>query len=406
MSVHVEAIKFNHDTSSASHDAINLRRNAMQFVNVPEWRRGVSVNPEDSPAAYSKADTFGNTLTIQARFSRIGEEGGTVWIRAIDPEVRPPDRPGCVGLLFRVLWIIVRALTGNVLGEVREKAVTFDASGDTGFVTFELENVRLKDVGVGVRTTTWRWQYREQRTGPWIDMGTTRHRIYVLLAVPTPPWQQFPYISSNTQLPWTDVLDRACAWGVLALDRDQAAGKITQSVYSLGPSIITYDCPGGGSTHYAYGAFDCTAFLERLAGGAGNGKWINCTDCATFVSTFANILGCDLWQSRMESFFDLNPVFAIGSSVWQTACGWGGFSYHEVAWKGACTEQEAVFDACLQVDGDADPTSPPHTPLLPMNMRFGFPGDADYRDHLCPPGAGGSEACDPAPGTRQRRSIV
>ena len=92
--------------------------------------------------------------------------------------------------------------------------------------------------------------------------------------------------------------------------------------------------------------------------------YVNCSDCATFTSTFSNVLGCDLWQSRMGppvGQFALNDMLAIGSNVWQTACqgidGWSGsFSYHEVAWKGACLADDHIFDACLQVDGDADPT--------------------------------------------------
>lgn len=44
----IEAIKFNHDTNAAVNDALNIRKNATQFVAIPEWRRFVSVNPEDS----------------------------------------------------------------------------------------------------------------------------------------------------------------------------------------------------------------------------------------------------------------------------------------------------------------------------------------------------------------------
>jgi len=40
MGVQLEAIKFNHDSASATHDALNVRRNATQFVTVPEWQRG------------------------------------------------------------------------------------------------------------------------------------------------------------------------------------------------------------------------------------------------------------------------------------------------------------------------------------------------------------------------------
>jgi hypothetical protein len=102
--------------------------------------------------------------------------------------------------------------------------------------------------------------------------------------------------------------------------------------------------------------------------------------------------------------FALNELLAIGSNTWQTACGWGGFSYHEVAWKGGCNTNDAVYDACLQVDGDSDPTSAPHIPLLPQDLRFGNTGDLHYRDRLTTPG--GRPNCNPQPGTRKRRTVI
>jgi hypothetical protein len=406
MSVLLDAVQFNHDPNSATGDALNLRKSASQFVTLPEWQHGISVNPEDSPAAYAIAETRGQTLTIQARFSRTEPTIATAEIRALDPTVDPPEEQGCGCLapFVRLLRLILRALIGNVLGDVAARQVAFLPSGLSNFETFQLQNVRLWDVGVGIRTTTWRWQYRLQPGDPWTDFATSNHRIYVLLEVPKLPWAQQPYNAGNPQLPWTDVLDYACNWAVLTTSLDDAAARVTQSVYDLGPGLLAYDCPGGGSTNYAFGGFDCTAFLERLRGGFGRGQWVNCTDCATFVSTFANILGCDLWQSQMGWGFTLNPLRAIGSSVWQPACGWPtGFSYHEVAWKGNCTANEEVFDACLQVDGDADPTTAPHTPLLPTNLRFGNPGDGQYRDRLATPA--GRPTCAPQPGTRTRRSV-
>lgn len=399
MSLYLESIKFNHDPTSAGTDALNIRKNASQMIEVPEWRAGISVNPEDSRAAYAKKETTGQTLTIQARFQWAGSGAKTVDIRALDPTVDPPGPSGCIGFLVRLIRAIIRALFGNVLGEVKSRTVTIPGTGLSAYETFELIHTRLDKVGVGIRTTTWRWQYRT-KGGPWTDFETSRHRIYVLLETPKDPWQQTPYGASNTQLPWTDVLDRACNWAFLATDREAAAAAITKQVYDLGNSVVTYDCPGGGATHYAYPNFDCTAFLERIGGGSGNGQYVNCTDCATFVSTFANALGCDLWQSRMGWGFDLNPLLAIGSAIWQTACNWGGFSYHEVPWKDGCTASDAVYDACLQVDGDADPTSPPHSALLPTNMIFGAPGSGGYRDKLSPSGN-----CDPQPASRQRRSM-
>jgi hypothetical protein len=223
------------------------------------------------------------------------------------------------------------------------------------------------------------------------------------LDLPTAPWQQQPYASSNAQLPWTEVLDYACNWAFGATAAVDAACGVTRNIYQLGPGRITYDCPGYGNTHYAYPTFNCTAFLDRLRGGPGAGYYVNCTDCATFVASFANALGCDLWESRMGWSFGLNPLLGIGSAVWQPACGWPGFSYHEVAWTGACDVDDRVYDACLQVDGDSDPTAAPHTALLPCEMRFGNPGDGDYRDRLATPA--GRPTCDPQPGTRTRRSV-
>jgi hypothetical protein len=409
MSVVLDAVKFNHDPGAISADAINLRRNATQVVAVPEWRNGVSLNPEDSPAAYAQNPTRGNTLTIQAQFHRSDPQLTTVRIRAVDADLNPPEPRGCLGILVWLLLLLLRALSGNVLGRVRARTVYFPGGGQTGFETFELTNVRLWKVGVGVHTTTWRWQYRKGRRQRWTDFATTTHRIYVLLDVPTAPWQQIPYQPNNLQLPWTDVLDHSCRWAAPATTPDDAAARITRSVYDLGPQIVTYDCPGGGSTHYASPGFDCTAFLDRLRGGIGNGQYVNCTDCATIVSTFANAVGVDLWQSEMGYFFALNPILAIGSPLWEPAClssgyGWtGSFSYHEVAWEGACQAADAVFDGCLQVDGDSDPTAPPQTPLLPTNLRFGNPGTGDYRDRLATPA--GRATCNPQPTTRTRRSV-
>ena len=367
----IEAIKFNHDTSSANHDALNIRRNTSTYINIPEWRRFICVNPEDSPVAYAIAPTLGKPITIEASFS--SADPGAAFI-----EVR-------------------------VEHHVKARPVNF-INGKTGFVSLELLNPPVSHGHVGIWDVEWLWEYRLGPHHPWHHFTTTRHRIYVVLDVPPDPWKQAPYNVTNTQLPWAEVLDYACRWAEGAASKDMAAALVTQSVYALGPGLITYDCPGGGSSHYSWGNFDCTAFTDRLRGGLGNGIYVNCSDCATIVSTFADALGCDLWQSRMGWGFSLNELLAIGSSTWQTACGWGGFSYHEVAWEGNCTANDDVYDACLQVDGDSDPTSPPHVSLLPQDLHFGNPGDLLYRDRLATPA--GRPNCNPQPATRQRRVIV
>jgi hypothetical protein len=137
---------------------------------------------------------------------------------------------------------------------------------------------------------------------------------------------------------------------------------------------------------------------------------VNCTDCATIVSTFANVLGCDLWQSRMGTllppsvvFFATNQIQSIGSARFGLPCGWPGFTYHEVAWTNGCTADDDVYDACCAVNGTATPDRAPRVALLPTGMRFGAPGAAQYRDRLAAPAARG--VCEPRPGTRVRRVV-
>jgi len=375
----LEVVAFNWDTTSST-DGLNLRRNATTGIVLPEWREGFSTRPEDSPAAYSITDTAGVQVSIQARFRHRDGQPGTIEVRAHEEQAG-----------------------GNVLGRVRARTVTFGAGGQTPMEPFELEDVKLSHWGVGVRTVAWRWEYRAGG-GDWKSIATSRHLIYSLVSVPKPAWQQQPFAPGNVEVLWTEVLNYACEWARGAHDEGEAARLVTEAVYRLGPAAVTYDCVGGGATHYANFGFDCTAFLERLGGGVGNGYYVNCTDCATITSTFANALGCDLWQSKMGWNFELNDILGIGSTTWQQCCpGWTSFSYHEVAFSGACGVADHVWDACLQVNGGPDPTTAPRVALLPTDMLFGNPGAMMYRDRLA--SVAGRPNCNPQPATRVRRVI-
>jgi hypothetical protein len=426
VSIELLAIGFNHDPASATNDALNLRRNARGgIIAPPEWRAGGSGIAAESPAAYAIEQVRGRRLSINVRLALANETSRTAWVRAVDPAVAgfaPANELSSISpLATPAYWRAASAywsrsqtspVRSNVLGEVAAKRVDFAPDGTAPFDTFALEAVRLVERGVGASDVNWRWQFRAHQTSPWQDFAWSVHRVYAVLDVPGPPWQQQAFNAQNTQLPWAEILDYACEWAEGAQTEDGAARAITSRVFSLGGRLIEYDCPGGGGTHYTwlvpFPMVDCTAWLDLLSGGVGNGHLVNCIDCASIVSTFANAVGCDLWQSGMYSDlgvpFALNPILAIGSTIWQTACNWGMFGYHEVAWKGACTTRDAVFDACLLVNGGIDPTRPPNIPLLPANLHFGETGESLYRDRLAaPPGRPG---CTPQPGaTRQRRVI-
>ena len=407
MGVELQAIKFNHDPGSAAGDALNIRRNATRFVDIPEWRRGVSERPEDSVAAYAVDEIRNNPVTVQVRLARTDSLPPSVEVRALQPPLPWAWLWAAYTSGNVALWHFVLETHVNVLGEVRTREVTFGSDGSTGFETFELQNHRLPSCGVGLHRVEWHWQYRTGPAAPWIDFERTTHQIYTVLEAPTEPWLQQPYDNRNLELPWTEVLDHACRWARRARTQAAAAALVTHNVYDLGRrNVLEYGCPLLAPTVYAFPYFRCTEFLKRLKGDVGLGEFCNCTDCATIVSTFSNALGCDLSQSRMQTFgaaFPVNPIRAIGLANWDTPCGLGFFGYHEVAWTGACTENDAVFDACLEVDS----TAPPHlpfTPLLPANVRFGGSGEGLYRDLLAAPW--GRHLCDPQPLTRQRRRVV
>lgn len=398
----LEEIKFNHDASSASVDAFNIRKNEKEFVQPPEWRRDVSINPEDSLAAYGICDTCGNTLTIEANFS-CDEHNEGVSIRALDPHTyRDPVNGNLSTLELELLESVVPGTTGNVLGEVKSKTVTC-SNGQTGYQPFDLDKVRIWDTGVGVENIVWRWQYCLRGTDSWIDFAVTTHRIYTALQVPTGPWMQKPHEPSQTQLPWSEVLEHACKWAAGAQNTDDAAHRITHSVNECGPKLIEFDIVNHASSHYSNrDKFDCTAFLSRLRGEPSLGPRVNCSDCAAVVSTFANSIGCELEQSRMKPVFGL-PAFPLEEHLRIGLPGRmkGAFLYHEVAWEGECQEDDEVFDASLRVDGDDNPST--FTALLPTNLEFGVIGQRGYRSRLVPTGR--EPTCLPNPSLKTRRKL-
>ncbi len=411
MVVALQAIQFCWNPLDASSSALKIRRNANTPVQVPEWQRGVHHTTDSSVALYAVKPTLGKTVLIRAKFIIIpdaSEEVGELQIRAI----QPPIRWGAAGNPFINPFVQIAVSTQvNVLGEVKAKTVTTNAIGETEWEFFELVHHRLALRGVGIQEVEWHWQYRTAPTEPWIHFQTTNHKIYTVLDVPTAPWVQTPH--EDIHLPWTDVLDYACFWGAGARHVDEAATFITRSVYHLGPERLEYNCsnflPGFviliGFEGDSY--FDCTLFLAHLRTGLIN-RYVICSDCASIVSTFANILGCDLWQSRMyipgSFFFRVNPILVIGKYQWQFPCGSPGFSFHEVAWKDDCTEDDEVFDACLTLDSDLSPSSFPFWPFIATNIPYGRPGSGFYRDRLVfPPDI---RLCRAQPGERQRRKLI
>ncbi|MEO1410025.1 MAG: hypothetical protein AAFW73_09075 [Bacteroidota bacterium] len=391
----VQSIQFSGLSNGVVGQAIRARKNATEVIPVPEWSADRLNLYDDTAAVYLTQANRNIPVRIRARFSTNLAQfrGRAVEIRALAP---PPNPIGPDHL--------------NVLGEVLARPVQFDALGVSVAENFDLINLLLVTRGVGISQVIWHWQYRTAENPLWQTFEVTLHKIYTILDLPRGPWTQSP--ADPVHWPWTEVLDYAAQWASGAQTTSQAASRVTETVYNLGPELIEYNCVNFLPAYViplniiGDSYFDCTAFLWHLRSGLVN-RFVICTDCACIVSTFANVLGANLWQSKMYTqgvnYFRINPILAIGSFLWDLPCGVVGFSYHEVAWSDNCTVNDEVYDACLAIDGDASPTFAPHLPLIPTDLRFGLPGEGLYRDRLAFPTD--VLLCNPQPGDRQQRPL-
>ena len=380
MPVALIAVAFDHGVQTGPRYSVPLRFNEFQPVNVPEWVRG---NPGPSFAAYVRR-RLPPVAFVLARFAAAVPPGTAVEIRALTT---------------------AQSMPGIVIPSLPPIPVTFDFGGDSGWCFFPLDTSALAQLGVAKVSFQWTWQFRTGPTETWTTFDQSSHRIYLLLSTPTEPWSTLPGPLNKTA-PWINVLEISCDWAEGAQDTVAAASLITKAVNDLGGIRLTYDALVGAPHYTVLGVprFLCEAFIDRLLGGRGAGPLVNCSDCATIVSTFANILGCDLWQSKMGIVsppFALNPIMGIGFDSFSILG--GSFTFHEVAWTGDCTEFDNIFDACLKTDADPDPVGVP-IPSLPANQLFGRIGSGGYRDQLAVPQD--RDICVPQPGLRIRRSLL
>jgi hypothetical protein len=418
-------------TRSGAGSTVPVRRDLSHRAAWPEWQAGVTQESGDSAVAYAISRLAAAPPTVGVTLTRGVGDPTRVEVRALAPltdtapwppaVLAPPDLLWPASYWFTspqeyldsVLyaayyrqWQASRERQQHAFGPVPAVGVSFGGDG-IGTVVAPLPGHTLGDRGVNVSDVTWQWQTRTAPGQPWLPLATTQHRVYTILAPPTLPWHPRPQAADDTQVAWTAALDIACRWASGARDERAAATSVTEAVNGLG-GLIEYGCPIGALTMYAaplgLDAFDCSGFLELLEGGPGNGRFVNCSDCATFVSTFANLLGGDLWQSRMGSYvpsFETNPLLAIGATRVGSPCGWGlGFTYHEVAWTAGCGAADSVYDACCRLNTPGGGAST----VLPVDMRFGLEGQGQYLDLMAAPTT--RAACQPRPGERKRRSLL
>jgi hypothetical protein len=387
--VELTNIKFNHDTASSASDALNIRRdyNTPFDISNGEWVKGVT----NIPVCY----TTNKAVTIKARFT-----------------VQP------AGITSADIWALSTD-SGGSLGDVIKTNVTF-VSGVASDVVFLVSGTTPNCIQ---KTTNDVWQWKMENANesgsPVCDMNTSGvHTVYTILNDPVAPWDNAWNVKSNA---WVTALDYSCVWAGTKQTRVDAQSSITRSIYDCGrfvydgPPCPPIDPPQWGQSRYMDpfdGRFKLSQCLAELQGTSTNA--VNCTDCGRMVMVFANLVGGRLWSSKMydpnltsPENFRCNQVVVIGagSGMWAEPFGGNGFSYHEVGWEDPATEIDAIYDACLKVDGDGAPSSAPRTELYPTNMIFSDGNQGSpyvYRERLAQPGPIGYGRCAAQPGERER----
>lgn len=389
LDVSVRGIRFNHDPADCTVDAVSIRRNHSGAYDATggEWSPDGARN---DPVCY----VGGVRPSVKVRFG-----------------VRPAALEG--------LAVSMYAVGAGRLGNLEPRTVAF-SGGESDWVDFPIS----RWIPPQVDSFAQRWSWRAGRVewngrGGWSDFlcaTTGPHRVYTTFAVPVAPWH--PNGEDDDQNPWVDALEWACRVARKAGTQHEAASRITRAIYES--KRFRYDVEEGAPNYIEAGEVLLTHFLGRMKGRIGrprreenwrirDGAEVNCTDCAAFVVSCANLLGCELWSSLMGGDdFLTNPYSVIGNNPW-TPPSWGwGFSYHEVAWTGECMGGDLIYDACLSVDGDGDPSLPPRRELLPIGMLFDD-GSSNppysYRESLAVPGVYGYDKCIPNPETKVRRKV-
>jgi hypothetical protein len=165
-------------------------------------------------------------------------------------------------------------------------------------------------------------------------------------------------------MPWVQVVDEvAQAVKGQSTDPMEVRDLIVQHIYER--SGLRYETNQGTSMYTTYSSgtyvnarFDLSAYLKRSKGSA-----INCSDCASILSTYASMVGAKLDYCILVLDFPLNPILGLGASMFGSPFRSGNmaFKYHAVT---SHDSGATVFDATLAVDGDADPKSAPQTKKL------------------------------------------
>ena len=277
----------------------------------------------------------------------------------------------------------IKVTVGSSKKVISSNEVTMSRSGGNktsiGKFTFTFPDIKVFSKQVMSIT----FKYKDI-AGKWVNMKKVPVTTYFIPSEPDKPW--IINVKNNNHNPWTDALDMLLAkWKVKGLgDTVKIATQITQ--YTFSSINFYYEINQGATILSKNNVFSCTDFIynvnkkKKMTG--------NCSDCATIVRTFSNLLGAKLIQIRFGNSggYYCNKIKTIGyGKYWQypfpedvngnrvdvssNKSVRGGFGYHEIASAGSGIYTDKIYDACLKVNKNAVNSTAP-AELLPTDKQF------------------------------------
>jgi subtilisin family serine protease len=327
-------IAFNHDENATVEDAINMRKDRLNEVEVPEWG---SEPDRNDPVAYIKDMEL---IIIKASF-KVNPAGISI------AEIMAEGN----GSLGNLGWKRKHFQGGISIGETINSIpgfVAFVSRDGTG------DSIDLEEI-------TWQWKVKnieESGSGELPMNSCGPCTVYTILAEPQPPWT-----TTGTSQVWSKVLTWACIWARGEQDEAAAVGSITDSAYYEIDKDHDYDY---GITHAEPPNFNLTGFIA-----APNG---DCQDMSAFVHVLCRAIGGTntlvrkitgdetfdkIWYQPIDPFGDpyghpyrpngwtLPPNDPNYPRYW-AECWWG---YHQVAY------YSGVYDPTIRANENS-----PHIP--------------------------------------------
>ncbi len=219
---------------------------------------------------------------------------------------------------------------------------------------------------VGRYDVTLKWHFEAKGPTGWVNVVGTEQtaviRLYGVLGNTTG--------TSVPNMPWVAVVDKSVTAAKGKTTAAEVRAALVKEIYeNFG---LFYDRKSGASAYTGYSGWASAAFELGLFISRSRGSIVNCTDCASILSTYANMVGAKLHYAIIRGAsgapgFSLNPIMGIGATTFGSPFDSGrfSFSYHAVTTQDSTV---TINDATLALDGDSDPTVNPHTKLLVQDI--------------------------------------